>query len=1009
MMTAFPDFFLKVMLMLMLMLMFLPTGYNRLVAEEVFPYLQSPMPTSIWVCWQTAADTTTEVIYGSTPAMGKSRTGEYDELGSQVLWHSVKLTDLEPNTVYYYQIKTDDSASAVYKFKTSPVAGNRKGHLRFAIRGDTQDHPDIHTQVAAALKEKLLELYGADLESEVDFIFTVGDLVGDGFQLSQWRSQYLDPIKPLSAKVPFMAVPGNHDRESEFYYRLMMYEDFGGAEGEKYYKFQVSRALFIGLNSNVQLRKDTQIAWLESVLEEAENDTTLDWIFAFQHHPGWSALWSPGNTDYVQKRIIPLLNKYEKAEMISYGHTHGYERGSTNEGNLRMVLTGGSGGSLDRWSHNNWVDYPLIQKAYDHYNYVIVDIDLEKRSYTAQTYSLGHPQKPLVNVLIDSFYRKQVGTKPPEKPVALVPPDSVDLPYTLQASSYSGEEPLQSSHFQLTVVQSDYALPVVNAKRDFENIFLDTGPPNWEPIDQNAGIDLSKLAISFEQLPWPGQYFWRMRYRDQNLQWSEWANDQTIYIRSTGYQPPLAYNKSLKFNGVDSHVEITNDLNNAVLPVRELTLEAWVNLNSNHTWGGYIGAFQDNGSYEKGWVLGNRDKEFSFALASVGADDGDGVLTYLKAGEAFEFNRWYHVAATYTGATMRIYVNGQPKGLSSTQSGDILYDMRSYFDIGVYHDDNEFFVLDGQMDEVRLWDAALPKDMIQEWMHQEVNASHPLYANLVSYWDFNDISGNTLADIRNNNNGQLSNINVTSHVASTAPVGLDGAMVDTKSPTSTGPGGVEISVTITSTPTTKNYLGIYQSGGNDGFSIDSETYPEDVNVRSNIFWGTREYGDVVADIQIHYEQIQGLADPDFLRLLKREAANTDWVDITAEVVHDKENRIFGLAGVTEFGEFALGWDRNVTGVSEQNVSPVEYGLYVNYPNPFNPSTTIEYSLADISHVKLTVFNVLGQEVARIVDLKNQAPGHYKIAWHAHNIGSGLYFYRLEAGDFVMINRMILLK
>ena len=70
-------------------------------------------------------------------------------------------------------------------------------------------------------------------------------------------------------------------------------------------------------------------------------------------------------------------------------------------------------------------------------------------------------------------------------------------------------------------------------------------------------------------------------------------------------------------------MEITDDLTNAVMPVKNMTVETWVKLKSHHTWGGYIGALQDNGSYEKGWVLGNHNDGFSFALSTKGVDDGD--------------------------------------------------------------------------------------------------------------------------------------------------------------------------------------------------------------------------------------------------------------------------------------------------------------------------------------------------------------------------------------------------
>ncbi len=84
-----------------------------------------------------------------------------------------------------------------------------------------------------------------------------------------------------------------------------------------------------------------------------------------------------------------------------------------------------------------------------------------------------------------------------------------------------------------------------------------------------------------------------------------------------------------------------------------------------------------------------------------------------------------------------------------------------------------------------------------------------------------------------------------------------------------------------------------------------------------------------------------------------------------------------------------------------------YNLSQNYPNPFNPETRIAYSIAKNSLVKLSVYNVLGQKVAELIN-KQQAPGSYHITWNAGDLSSGVYFYRLEAGDYTRTLKMMLL-
>ena len=92
---------------------------------------------------------------------------------------------------------------------------------------------------------------------------------------------------------------------------------------------------------------------------------------------------------------------------------------------------------------------------------------------------------------------------------------------------------------------------------------------------------------------------------------------------------------------------------------------------------------------------------------------------------------------------------------------------------------------------------------------------------------------------------------------------------------------------------------------------------------------------------------------------------------------------------------------------EKSPIPGEFSLMQNYPNPFNPSTTIRYELPTAADVSLRIYNTLGQLVAILVNAHKQA-GDYEVQWTA-NVPSGIYFYRLQAGDFVETKKMILLR
>ncbi len=98
----------------------------------------------------------------------------------------------------------------------------------------------------------------------------------------------------------------------------------------------------------------------------------------------------------------------------------------------------------------------------------------------------------------------------------------------------------------------------------------------------------------------------------------------------------------------------------------------------------------------------------------------------------------------------------------------------------------------------------------------------------------------------------------------------------------------------------------------------------------------------------------------------------------------------------------------VTGVELANGLPTQFALEQNYPNPFNPSTNIKYQIPNANHVALKVFDVLGREVATLVN-DQRSPGTYKVQWDASGVASGVYLYRLQAGSFVETKKCVVLR
>jgi hypothetical protein len=88
--------------------------------------------------------------------------------------------------------------------------------------------------------------------------------------------------------------------------------------------------------------------------------------------------------------------------------------------------------------------------------------------------------------------------------------------------------------------------------------------------------------------------------------------------------------------------------------------------------------------------------------------------------------------------------------------------------------------------------------------------------------------------------------------------------------------------------------------------------------------------------------------------------------------------------------------------------PGVFRLYDNYPNPFNPTTTIRYALPERSHVTLTVYNTLGQLATTLMN-DEEPPGYHEVKFDGSNLASGVYFYRMQAGSFVATRKFLLLR
>jgi hypothetical protein len=140
---------------------------------------------------------------------------------------------------------------------------------------------------------------------------------------------------------------------------------------------------------------------------------------------------------------------------------------------------------------------------------------------------------------------------------------------------------------------------------------------------------------------------------------------------------------------------------------------------------------------------------------------------------------------------------------------------------------------------------------------------------------------------------------------------------------------------------------------------------------------------------------------------------TSWTQVNTGLL-DTIATALAISGTNLFaGTYSGVWRRPlsemITSVEESEARlPSPFTLGQNSPNPFNPTTTIRYGLLKASHVTLTVYNMLGQQVAQLVDEQHQA-GYHDVVFRGDGLASGVYFYRIQAGDFVASKKLLLLK
>ena len=194
--------------------------------------------------------------------------------------------------------------------------------------------------------------------------------------------------------------------------------------------------------------------------------------------------------------------------------------------------------------------------------------------------------------------------------------------------------------------------------------------------------------------------------------------------------------------------------------------------------------------------------------------------------------------------------------------------------------------------------------------------------------------------------------------------------------------------------TMDQYDTVFSFSGSDS----SNEFNKDTNITQVDGYGTLKiYGYQVECLRVKLNHVN-YGDKEFI-YLTREGIFVD-IDIPSSEPDEGNVSVNGMTALIS---------TNILDVKEHPASvPAECRLSQNYPNPFNPSTNINYQIPVYSHVTITLFNILGKEIKTIVD-ENKPGGSYSVRLNLDHLASGIYYYRMNAGNFTQTKKLILLK
>lgn len=503
------------------------------ISEETFlvkPYLQSGSQTGMFVLWETKNPSTTKVEFGEARPLVKSALLDQEvTLTGFRQMHEVALTNLKPETNYFWRIKSvtekgDTIQSEIYSFKTN-VKDNSA--YMFGLVGDTQRNN--RTPWAWG---KIAEKLWAD---RPNFVVHAGDVVEKGRRKSDWLQDFFPNGHILMSRVPIYTVIGNHEDNSPLYYQYMV-----APPPEYYYTLKYGNTQFFMIDSNRDLKEGSeQYNWLEWELSKS----TATWKIAMHHHPPYSSDSNDhGNTAYSLstlgvanvRNLVPLYERFG-LDFCLFGHTHLYERSwpvlddrINIKNGVTYINSGGAGGGLEDFAPTrSWFtselenthhyctfsifENRLIFKAIDHEGRLFDTFQMQKD--TSENAQAKIIQPPAVKISADAtlFQDKTMvqmqaafdsleirytldGSVPNKGSILYTMPFSINQSALINAKAYTKEG--YSSRNSTINLEKSIPQPPTRVKNDKKGLKFNYYEGPWEKLPDFSILQPTKTGIS---------------------------------------------------------------------------------------------------------------------------------------------------------------------------------------------------------------------------------------------------------------------------------------------------------------------------------------------------------------------------------------------------------------------------------------------------------------------------------------------------------------------------------